>query len=1209
MKKQTKSRKKFLLPLAVLTASLSMMALPALAGCNNGDPGSDPGIVTPTEDEVVVTINTAANGAVTADATTYKKGDDVTLTITPANGYRLKSITVNSQDKTSSVSAGKLVLSNVQEAAITVSAVFEAIPVPATVSVSVNDDTFGTATLDRTECLVGDTVYVTLSPATGCEVTAVMVGSLDVYDISKVTDGKLAVEVKDAATEIRVQFAKIIARLGLTTNDTAKIYGEATCEKTEYEIGETAVININVKEGGELYSLKVNGVDKASEVSEGKLEIPMEKKGRVTVVAEFGIKRIDVTLSLTAKRFQENFNIKGKTVTFTNVANSNISYTETISDTNAVEIEKFAPGTYTVAVDGCVNRTVEIGEDTEAIVLSVAAFDTQGVDQSDLANGVLTPSSGVYWCWTLDNERLGNEFEASYTVIAPNHADNISTVDYRRQWVKIHFYNDRGEEVTFARWDICYGTGDNQGYINRCPEWSNAPCLTSGWDHVMDFNAAKWTMLETDGINFRIIRGYNSITLILTAKDGTELGRDSITSNDIKDLNCRIEFMTEINAAAHRYENVNVVDTTPEYKAVTLSDTSEYDKTKGDITVTGGFGTAVKVAITPKEGNIVTAVELNGVVYKIPVTGGTIDLGYWDKTKPEAVTANVTFRAASVRDITATFENIKNLDVTLVDGENKETQYKIVNGVLTAQNFAEGVYTVKYSIFGKQYIKENIFIGDGAVVMDVYDAISDSQSAQKSNLSVSDNALDFDYYNSNGITVQTSPSNVQVGDFVVVNKLKMPATELGKLKERMEYMYITVNGLSLGVDLWTKSTTTGGNDGVLFGLWGVRNGNNEWGADIDFKGKLFDYTSGKISADGVPLGEALIAGNLSVVMTYTASTGAFDAYITADGISLCNFVHKEGYLEANGAVSAFGVNAGRAWGTTGETFIHYTMSYGTDLNEMFKNEAAEREVNIEFKYNSSKSDTAKINGSVKLENASGSYDGTITDGVATLTVKPGTYKVTVTSDKFALAEKYVTFAADNANDNKETLNYYLFGDNLAFTKNENGLRVERSKGKEQIFVNRNVSVNSTFKVTFYRAEEVGRRYRIILKIDGKDMVIDLNWLQDGDSGIQIPGSAWSLIGHEQWGWGENNESTLTGAEKTAFEAGKGITLEVIRNGGSFVVKLGYTNSEGVYSSRTVQEYTFKDDAQQYANVEVSQISFFIENGEAAAKYDFDIVEN
>lgn len=77
------------------------------AGCSDG---GQP--VAPTE--ITCSVSVQGNGQAYPDKASYKKGDDIIITVQPDNGYKLQSLTVNDENMTTSVVAGKLTLTAVQ---------------------------------------------------------------------------------------------------------------------------------------------------------------------------------------------------------------------------------------------------------------------------------------------------------------------------------------------------------------------------------------------------------------------------------------------------------------------------------------------------------------------------------------------------------------------------------------------------------------------------------------------------------------------------------------------------------------------------------------------------------------------------------------------------------------------------------------------------------------------------------------------------------------------------------------------------------------------------------------------------------------------------------------------------------------------------------------------------------------------------------------
>lgn len=150
-----------------------------------GEP--DPGPDDPDKPEAAyaITVDTALNGAVTADKTKAKAGETVTLTVVPAEGYELDVLTVDGVAV--SVTEGRYIFT-MPAKDITVTATFKAASVtpdpgpdpeePDDAVYRVSVDTVivnGVVTADKTEAKAGESVTLTVSPATGYELDVLKV--------------------------------------------------------------------------------------------------------------------------------------------------------------------------------------------------------------------------------------------------------------------------------------------------------------------------------------------------------------------------------------------------------------------------------------------------------------------------------------------------------------------------------------------------------------------------------------------------------------------------------------------------------------------------------------------------------------------------------------------------------------------------------------------------------------------------------------------------------------------------------------------------------------------------------------------------------------------------------------------------------------------------------------------------------------------------
>ena len=209
--------------------------------------------VTFTKISYTITAGKEGEGKVTLSKTSANAGDEITVTATPAAGYKLDSIKVNG----TAIDGDKF---EMPAKDTTVEVKFTI----ASYTVSFSKTGEGTVTLSKTTANYGDEITVTATPAEGYELGSIKVNG-------KAIDGnKFEMPAKD--TTVEVTFNKI------TYTITVKKEGEGTVKlsKTSAIEGEKITVNVTPAEGYEISSIKVNG----DEITGNKFTMP----GKNTVV-------------------------------------------------------------------------------------------------------------------------------------------------------------------------------------------------------------------------------------------------------------------------------------------------------------------------------------------------------------------------------------------------------------------------------------------------------------------------------------------------------------------------------------------------------------------------------------------------------------------------------------------------------------------------------------------------------------------------------------------------------------------------------------------------------------------------------------------------------------------------------------------------------------------------------------------------------------
>jgi hypothetical protein len=262
-------------------------------------------VATFTQITYTLSIKASGSGSVTYNGTSTKNttrtftvshGSSATLTITPDSGYRLAFLTVNGTDVTSGVTSNKYTISSVTSNTSVV-ATFEQIPAT-TYSLSIQSGSGGSVSYDGTTVTnktqsftvnEGASATITITPNTGYKLSKLTVNGTNVT--TGVKDNKYTINSISANTTVVVTFEQITYTLSVqaTGNGTVTYNSTATKNNTNsftVNHGSSATLSISPDSGYRLASLKVNGTDVTSSVSNNQYTIS-NITANTTVVAIF----------------------------------------------------------------------------------------------------------------------------------------------------------------------------------------------------------------------------------------------------------------------------------------------------------------------------------------------------------------------------------------------------------------------------------------------------------------------------------------------------------------------------------------------------------------------------------------------------------------------------------------------------------------------------------------------------------------------------------------------------------------------------------------------------------------------------------------------------------------------------------------------------------------------------------------------------------
>ena len=280
----------------------------------------------------------------TTESFTVEEGTNATVTFSPDNGYRIKSVKVGGTDVTSSVSSNSYTISSIK-ANTTLEVVFEEIP-PTTYTLSITATGNGSASYDGTSVrgttktftvVEGTNAKVTFIPDNGYRIKSVKVGNSDVT--SSVSNNVYTINNVKANTTLEVVFEEIppttyTLSIKATGNGSASYDGTSvrgTTKTFTVVEGTNAKVTFSPDNGYRIKSVKVGSSDVTSSVSSNSYTISSIKANTNLEVVFEEIPPTTYTLSIKAtgngSASYDGTSVRGTTKTFTVVEGTNAQIT------------------------------------------------------------------------------------------------------------------------------------------------------------------------------------------------------------------------------------------------------------------------------------------------------------------------------------------------------------------------------------------------------------------------------------------------------------------------------------------------------------------------------------------------------------------------------------------------------------------------------------------------------------------------------------------------------------------------------------------------------------------------------------------------------------------------------------------------------------------------------------------------------------------
>lgn len=194
--------------------------------------------------QLTVSVGSGDGGTLSSSKQTFYYGDKITLYVTPQKGYRLVSLTVNSE--TVAVTDGKAILENYAEDVVAFAEFEKEI-----YSVSFARSEGGSVSCDRTSYSVGEQPAFTFTCERGYKIKRI---TLNGKIVSASGDKFVLPEGTTGDVTVYAEFEKILYKISFAVSGE----GEATCDKTAYSVGDEITVSYSCATGIEA-EITVNG--------------------------------------------------------------------------------------------------------------------------------------------------------------------------------------------------------------------------------------------------------------------------------------------------------------------------------------------------------------------------------------------------------------------------------------------------------------------------------------------------------------------------------------------------------------------------------------------------------------------------------------------------------------------------------------------------------------------------------------------------------------------------------------------------------------------------------------------------------------------------------------------------------------------------------------------------------------------------------------
>ena len=360
-----------------------------------------------------LSIKSIGNGSVSYNGTsirnttkkfTVNEGTSATISITPDDGYRIKSVKKGGTDVTTSVSNNKYTLSNIQSNT-SVEVEFEAITHTLSIKATGNGSASynSTAIRNTTKTFTvneGTSATISITPDDGYRIKSVKKNGTDIT--SNISGNKYSISNIQSYTSVEIEFEAITHTLSIKASGNGSVSYSSTAIRNTTKTftvneGSSATISITPDDGHRIKTVKKDGTNVTSSVSNNKYTVSNIQSDTSVDVEFEAIPPTTYTLSITATGNGEasynNTSIRNATKSFSvnegsypsvnfypdngyrvksakingNSSSGNVAITlQNVHSNNKVEVEFEAipPTTYSLTVKATGNGSVSYNSTT-----------------------------------------------------------------------------------------------------------------------------------------------------------------------------------------------------------------------------------------------------------------------------------------------------------------------------------------------------------------------------------------------------------------------------------------------------------------------------------------------------------------------------------------------------------------------------------------------------------------------------------------------------------------------------------------------------------------------------------------------------------------------------------------------------------------------------------------------------------------------------